>query len=240
MSYLCLVERGVYDIPFRWLDPIAKHFGMNEQESATLQKLAIEAGVSYKEPRQKARLNEFGKIIDGLRQEHGETRKELAEAIGTHTTALFQAETGKTNVPGKLIKAIGRHYGLTHEEQINLFLISHPNLTDPQKKQVIETPEGSDFPGTKAYGFKEPEFLSPYGKFVRRLRAIHGESIKDLTEVLNARRNFISDVERGVRLSVPEHWFNLLVEHYNLSEKEQRELAQAIEDSNYRNQIIPV
>lgn len=39
MGYLCLVERGIYDIPFRWLD--------------------------------------------------------LAEAIGTHTTALFQAETGK-------------------------------------------------------------------------------------------------------------------------------------------------
>ena len=75
-----------------------------------------------------------------------------------------------------------------------------------------------------------------FGEFLRILRIKNHEVMGDTAKLLGAKVPFISAVENGKR-NVPESWFNTLVEHYNLSLDEQKELKAAIEDSKTQVKI---
>ena len=69
-----------------------------------------------------------------------------------------------------------------------------------------------------------------FGKYFRILRIKNGEVLADAKEFLGASISFISSVECGNK-AVPDDWFKKLSDHYNLSEKEKRELKDAIDKS---------
>ena len=69
-----------------------------------------------------------------------------------------------------------------------------------------------------------------YGEFIRIMRIKHHEVMGDTAKLLNCMVSFVSSVECGKK-NVPETWFPILCEHYQLSESEQKELYDAIEDS---------
>ena len=69
-----------------------------------------------------------------------------------------------------------------------------------------------------------------YGEFIRVLRIKHHEVMGDTAELLNCKISFVSSVESGKK-NVPESWAPILIERYNLTEKEQAELYEAIECS---------
>ncbi len=75
-----------------------------------------------------------------------------------------------------------------------------------------------------------------FGEFMRVQRVKNHEVMGDIAKFLGVKIPFISAVENGKR-NVPEDWFALLVEHYRLSESEQNELRQAIEDSKTQAKI---
>lgn len=69
-----------------------------------------------------------------------------------------------------------------------------------------------------------------FGELMRILRIKNREVMGDTAKLLNVKLPFISAVENGKR-NVPEEWFDILVNHYNLNEFEQEELRYAIEMS---------
>lgn len=69
-----------------------------------------------------------------------------------------------------------------------------------------------------------------YGEFIRVLRVKHHEIMGDTADLLGCMVSFVSSVESGKK-NVPDTWAPILIEHYNLSESEQQELYEAIEDS---------
>ena len=67
-----------------------------------------------------------------------------------------------------------------------------------------------------------------FGELMRILRIKNREVMGDTAKLLNVKLPFISAVENGKR-NVPEEWFEILVNHYNLTKSEQEELNEAIE-----------
>lgn len=75
-----------------------------------------------------------------------------------------------------------------------------------------------------------------FGEFMRVQRIKHHEVMGDVAKLLNVKIPFVSAVENGKR-NVPEEWYALIVEHYNLSSSEQLELRQAMEASKTQAKI---
>ncbi len=65
---------------------------------------------------------------------------------------------------------------------------------------------------------------------MRVQRIKHHEVMGDIATLLNVKVPFISAVESGKR-NVPEEWISKIIEHYNLSLEEQKELFESIEES---------
>ena len=75
------------------------------------------------------------------------------------------------------------------------------------------------------------------GGFVRILRIKHHEVMGDMAKVLNTSLPFMSAVENGKK-NVPTEWIEKIVEHYNLSESERKEMLDAIEESKTQYKVI--
>lgn len=69
-----------------------------------------------------------------------------------------------------------------------------------------------------------------FGEFMRVLRIKNHEVMGDTAKLLNCMVSFVSSVESGKK-NVPEAWIPILIEHYNLTDNQQNELLEAIEDS---------
>lgn len=69
-----------------------------------------------------------------------------------------------------------------------------------------------------------------FGEYVRVLRVKNHEVMGDLAKVLNTSLPFLSAVENGKK-NVPKDWVQKLVEHYNLDDKERKDLEASIEES---------
>ena len=75
-----------------------------------------------------------------------------------------------------------------------------------------------------------------YGEFMRILRVKFHEVMGDTAELLGVKLPFVSAVENG-KSNVPEEWYKKIVDHYNLSQAEQKELRDAIEESKTQMKI---
>ena len=75
-----------------------------------------------------------------------------------------------------------------------------------------------------------------FAEYIRILRIRNHEVMGDTAKLLGVTVPFVSAVENGKR-NVPDEWFNILAEHYNLSYPEQQELQRAIEDSKTQVKI---
>ena len=69
-----------------------------------------------------------------------------------------------------------------------------------------------------------------YGEFIRVLRIKHHEIMGDTAKLLGCMVSFVSSVESGKK-NVPENWAPILIEHYHLTDDQQKELYNAIEES---------
>ncbi len=69
-----------------------------------------------------------------------------------------------------------------------------------------------------------------FGEFMRILRVKHHEVMGDVAKLLGVSTPFLSAVENGKK-NVPTEWFDVIIEHYALSDEEQAELREAIENS---------
>lgn len=78
-------------------------------------------------------------------------------------------------------------------------------------------------------GGKNMKFTE-FGEYFRILRIKHKEVLKDASEFLDVSCAFISSVELGKK-AIPEEWYDKLVAHYALNNKEKRELREAIDRS---------
>lgn len=76
-----------------------------------------------------------------------------------------------------------------------------------------------------------------FGEFVRILRIKHHEVMGDMAKVLDTSLPFMSAVENGKK-NVPTEWIEKIVEHYNLSESEKKEMLEAIEESKTQYKVI--
>ena len=76
-----------------------------------------------------------------------------------------------------------------------------------------------------------------FGEFVRILRIRHHEVMGDMAKVLGASLPFLSAVENGKK-NVPSDWISKIVEHYGLTETEQQDLLEAIEESKTQYKIV--
>ena len=75
-----------------------------------------------------------------------------------------------------------------------------------------------------------------FAEYIRILRVRNHEVMGDTAKLLGVTVPFVSAVENGKR-NVPEEWFDVFVQHYNLSMLEQKELRKAIEDSRTQVKI---
>lgn len=69
-----------------------------------------------------------------------------------------------------------------------------------------------------------------FGEFMRILRIKHHEVMGDVAKLLGVSTPFLSAVENGKK-NVPKEWIATIVEHYSLTNKEQADLEEAIENS---------
>ncbi len=69
-----------------------------------------------------------------------------------------------------------------------------------------------------------------FGEFMRMQRIKRHEVMGDIAAVLNVKTPFVSAVESGKR-NVPEEWIPMIIDHYDLSSDEQKELNEAVEQS---------
>ena len=73
-----------------------------------------------------------------------------------------------------------------------------------------------------------------FGEFMRVLRVQHHEVMGDVAKLLGVSTPFLSAVENG-RKNVPDEWFDIIAEHYALSDDEIADMKMAAENS--RNQV---
>lgn len=76
-----------------------------------------------------------------------------------------------------------------------------------------------------------------FGEFVRILRIKHHEVMGDMAKVLGASLPFLSAVENGKK-NVPADWIGKITEHYGLTEIEQQNLIEAVEESKTQFKIV--
>ena len=76
-----------------------------------------------------------------------------------------------------------------------------------------------------------------FGEFVRILRVKHHEVMGDMAKVLGASLPFLSAVVNGKK-NVPADWIGKITEHYGLSETEQQDLREAVEESKTQFKIV--
>ena len=76
-----------------------------------------------------------------------------------------------------------------------------------------------------------------FGEFVRILRIKHHEVMGDMAKVLGASLPFLSAVENGKK-NVPADWIGKITEHYGLTEAEQQDLREAVEESKTQFKIV--
>lgn len=76
-----------------------------------------------------------------------------------------------------------------------------------------------------------------FGEFVRILRIKHHEVMGDMAKVLGASLPFLSAVENGKK-NVPADWIEKIIEHYGLTETEQKNLREAVEESKTQFKIV--
>lgn len=69
-----------------------------------------------------------------------------------------------------------------------------------------------------------------FGEFMRIMRIKNHEVMGDTAKLLDVTIPFVSAVENGKK-SVPASWFNILINHYNLTPEQQDELKSAIDCS---------
>lgn len=69
-----------------------------------------------------------------------------------------------------------------------------------------------------------------FGEFLRVLRVKHHEVMGDTAKLLGVSTPFLSAVENG-RKNVPDDWFDILADHYSLSDDEIAEMRMAAENS---------
>ena len=69
-----------------------------------------------------------------------------------------------------------------------------------------------------------------FGEYMRILRVKHHEVMGDIAKLLGVSTPFLSAVENGKK-NVPAEWFAVIAEHYDLTDEEQSELREAIENS---------
>lgn len=75
-----------------------------------------------------------------------------------------------------------------------------------------------------------------YGDFIRLQRVKNHEVMGDLADVLNATLPFMSAVENGKK-NVPENRIQKIIDHYNLTEIEIKELRNAVAESRTQVKI---
>ena len=68
------------------------------------------------------------------------------------------------------------------------------------------------------------------GDFLRKLRLENQQILKDMAEILNVSSAFLSAVENGKK-SMPDSWYSVLKEKYDLSNKDMDNLRQAAMES---------
>lgn len=76
-----------------------------------------------------------------------------------------------------------------------------------------------------------------FGEYVRILRIKHHEVMGDMANVLGASLPFLSAVENGKK-NVPAEWVGKISEHYGLTETEQQELKEAVDESKTQFKIV--
>lgn len=69
-----------------------------------------------------------------------------------------------------------------------------------------------------------------FGEFMRILRVKSHEVMGDVAKLLGVSTPFLSAVENGKK-NVPTEWFAIITKHYDLTDEEQAELKEAIENS---------
>lgn len=75
-----------------------------------------------------------------------------------------------------------------------------------------------------------------FGEFMRIQRIKNHEVMGDTAKLLNVKIPFVSTVENGKR-NVPSEWIPILIEHYGLTEEEQKILMEAVEHSKTQMKI---
>lgn len=76
-----------------------------------------------------------------------------------------------------------------------------------------------------------------FGEFVRILRIKHHEVMGDMANMLGTSLPFLSAVENGKK-NVPAEWVRKITEHYGLTEIEEQELREAVEESKTQFKIV--
>lgn len=71
---------------------------------------------------------------------------------------------------------------------------------------------------------------TPFGQFLKALRAAHGETAWEMAEKLNISRGYLFSVEAGKR-NIPPSWLEKLRDKYGLTEEEVKTMRQSISDS---------
>lgn len=72
--------------------------------------------------------------------------------------------------------------------------------------------------------------LTQLGIFLRKLRLDSGEIMKEMASKLDVSSSFLSAVENGKK-KMPDSWYEMIIDLYNLNKEKQDELLTAIEES---------
>lgn len=75
-----------------------------------------------------------------------------------------------------------------------------------------------------------------FGEMLRILRIQNHEVMGDLAEVLHVSTPFLSSVESGKK-NIPDEWFNIISDHYNLNEEDKVRLREAMDLSKTQMKI---
>ena len=78
--------------------------------------------------------------------------------------------------------------------------------------------------------------VTEFGKLLRIIRINSGDSAKDMARKLNMSPSYLSTIENGKR-NIPIDMDKLLIEAYNLSEKDKLKLRKAMAESSDRMKI---
>lgn len=79
-------------------------------------------------------------------------------------------------------------------------------------------------------GSEVVNIATPFGQFLKDLRAAHRETAQGMAEKLGISRGYLFSVEAGKR-NIPSNWPERLRDRYGLAEEEVKAMRQAILDS---------